>query len=150
MIRQNTKREFEKKLMRRGMVKMTDGTILKAPIRNYRTLGEEILWMMNEADISLCVDDLSRYLVTDKKTIQKVMRKLTASNVNLVKNIGIGKKATHTKFKDVEAGVESSSLKFPLVHPPFVIRDSKADKITDRNRFLKPRVIAGMMYKKLK
>jgi hypothetical protein len=90
MIRQNTKREFEKKLMRRGMVKMTDGTILKAPIRNYRTLGEEILWMMNEADISLCVDDLSRYLVTDKKTIQKVMRKLTASNVNLVKKRKVG------------------------------------------------------------
>ena len=70
-------------------------------------------------------------------------------NVNLVKNIGIGKEATHTKFKDTEAGVGLSSLKFPLKHPPFVIRDTRADRITDRNRFLKPRIIAGMIYKKL-
>lgn len=71
-------------------------------------------------------------------------------NVNLVKNIGIGKNSTHTKFKDTEAGIGSSSLKFPLKHPPFVIRDAKADRITDRNRFLKPRVIVGMLYRKLK
>ena len=90
MIKQNVKKEFEKKLMRRGMVKMTDGSIIKEPNRKYKNLGEEILWMMNEADISLTVNDLSRYLLKDKKIIQKVMRKLTSSNVNLVSKRKVG------------------------------------------------------------
>lgn len=50
-------------------------------------------------------------------------------NKNLVRNIGFSEDATHTKsVNDVRANNEVHSLSFPLKHPPFVIRDAKADK----------------------
>jgi len=78
------KKHLEKKLMRRGMLKVIDGTVIQPPKRMFKTLGEEILWLLNESDVKLTVNDLSNYLQTDKKIINKVMRKLTATNVNLV------------------------------------------------------------------
>ena len=38
-------------------------------------------------------------------------------NVNLVKNIGFGEHATHTKGTERGAFVEAEEMKFPLVHP---------------------------------
>ena len=78
------KKHLEKKLMRRGMLKMIDGTVIQPPNRMFKTLGEEILWVLNESDVKLTVNDLSNYLVKDKKIVNKVMRKLTATNINLV------------------------------------------------------------------
>ena len=78
------RKHLEKKLMRRGMLKTTTGNVIKPPNRIYNNLGEEILWLLNESDIKLSVNDISKYLDADKKTINKVMRKLTATNVNLV------------------------------------------------------------------
>ncbi len=75
---------FEKKLIRNGMMKTIDGQVLRAPNRKFKNLGEEILWMINEADFKMSVKDLSTYLDKDNKIINKVMRKLTATNVNLV------------------------------------------------------------------
>lgn len=79
-----SRKKFEKKLIRRGMLKTIDGTVLRGPNRQFKNLGEEILWMINEADFKLSVDELAKYLDKDKKIINKVMRKLTATNVNLV------------------------------------------------------------------
>jgi len=79
------KKELEQKLIRRGMLIQMNGNVLEAPKRMFKTLGEEILWILNEAELKLTVNQLAAYLNSDQKTIQKVMRKLTMSNVNLVK-----------------------------------------------------------------
>jgi len=79
------RKKFEKKLMRKGMLRMITGEVIKPPDSEYNTLGENILWMLNEADFKLTVNELANYLDKDKKVINKVMRKLTATNVNLVK-----------------------------------------------------------------
>jgi hypothetical protein len=48
--------------------------------------------------------------------------------VNLVKNIGFGEGATHTRSRnDSRAKVASSEIPFPLIHPPHVTRDRETD-----------------------
>jgi len=46
---------------------------------------------------------------------------------NLVSNIGFGDQATHTHTKDCTAEVPVLRMKFPLHHPPIIIRDSISD-----------------------
>jgi hypothetical protein len=49
-------------------------------------------------------------------------------NTNLVRNIGFGDLATHTKNIDSKgAGLEALDIEFPLRHPPFMIRDIVSD-----------------------
>ena len=50
-------------------------------------------------------------------------------NKNLVTNIGVGEDATHTK---TGTSIKSESLIFPLHHPPWVIRDKRADDYMNR------------------
>ena len=48
---------------------------------------------------------------------------------NLVKNIGFGSTATHTKnHHDKYAKIEAHEIDFPLMHPNYVLRDFEADK----------------------
>lgn len=57
-------------------------------------------------------------------------------NYNLVSNIGFGPAATHTKSEEhLRANSPTQSVAFPLKHPPFVIRDAKADGVTERRIF---------------
>ena len=57
-------------------------------------------------------------------------------NVNLVSNIGFGEEATHTKARDDKHAVlHVKNMEFPLRHPPYIIRNSVADRYTDRNHF---------------
>jgi len=59
-------------------------------------------------------------------------------NVNLVTNIGFGEDATHTKSsKDVRKSNLAKNIKFPIKHPPFVIRDRVSDKRYFRKFILK-------------
>lgn len=52
---------------------------------------------------------------------------------NLVKNIGFGVDATHTRQKGVAGDLLSlEHMEFPLRHPPVVIRSPRFDRITDR------------------
>lgn len=56
---------------------------------------------------------------------------------NLVENLGFGADATHTHgTDDVRATMQTATIAFPLLHPPFLIRDKRAD---DRyfERFIK-------------
>ncbi len=49
-------------------------------------------------------------------------------SVNLISNIGFGANATHTK--DVESqlfNMLTEEMIFPLIRPPFVVRDTEAD-----------------------
>ncbi|MGO9566318.1 MAG: glycosyltransferase family 2 protein [Desulfomonilaceae bacterium] len=59
--------------------------------------------------------------------------------VNLITNIGFGEEATHTADPFSEtAGKTASSMTFPLVHPPFVMRHETADEYTDEQQFYLP------------
>lgn len=50
-------------------------------------------------------------------------------NTTLVSNIGFGKEATHTKSPNtILAELPSDEMAFPLQHPPYIARDSDADK----------------------
>lgn len=57
-------------------------------------------------------------------------------NANLVSNIGFGDAATHTvNRRNRLAGMPLSPMEFPLRHPPFVIRNARADSFTQRTIF---------------
>lgn len=50
---------------------------------------------------------------------------------NLVSNIGYSSQGTHThNTKSPFSNLATRSMEFPLLHPPFMIRDSKADSFT--------------------
>jgi hypothetical protein len=53
-------------------------------------------------------------------------------NVNLVSNIGFGESATHTTKTNILAQLEAGPIKFPLLHPPFMLRDCVADRYTEK------------------
>jgi hypothetical protein len=56
--------------------------------------------------------------------------------VNLVTNIGFGEAATHTVSSDNPWNqMSSEDINFPLVHPPFLIRDARSDAFTHSNHF---------------
>lgn len=55
---------------------------------------------------------------------------------NLVSNIGFHSEATHTKDRHSRlANLPVTAIKFPLHHPPFMIRDIQADQRTDHFLF---------------
>ncbi len=57
-------------------------------------------------------------------------------NNNLISNIGFGTEATHTKDTGSRYSLMSvTPVKFPLNHPPFVIRDVDADEEAQREVF---------------
>jgi len=56
--------------------------------------------------------------------------------VNLISNIGFGEEATHTRDPFSELADKAvSSMDFPLIHPPFVVRHEPADRYTDKKQF---------------
>ena len=60
-------------------------------------------------------------------------------NVNLVSNIGFGIEGTHTTdTRNPFANLPVEKMRFPLQHPPFIIRDAEADKFTQDNNFNTP------------
>jgi hypothetical protein len=60
-------------------------------------------------------------------------------NVNLISNIGFGESATHTKNSDDKlSNLSVEEVNFPLVHPPFMINDKKADILADDTVFSTP------------
>lgn len=73
--------------------------------------------------------------------------------VNLVTNIGFGDSATNTfDLDDSISGIGLVEMDFPLQHPHFVIRDARADALTQRNVFCAPprwRRLAGRAYRSI-
>lgn len=56
--------------------------------------------------------------------------------VNLVTNIGFDEQATHTRSRASSvAHLPAAEMTFPLKHPPFMIRDDRADRYTERTVF---------------
>lgn len=62
-------------------------------------------------------------------------------NVNLISNIGFGGEATHTGSKNKTAEMSVEEMRFPLLHPPVLIRDSLADKRAAR-LFFRPSILS--------
>jgi len=58
--------------------------------------------------------------------------------VNLVSNIGFGGDATHTMVKGKLSEIPTEPMTFPLRHPPFLLRDQRADRRTAQDQFLIP------------
>ena len=56
-------------------------------------------------------------------------------NVNLVSNIGFGYESVHTKVKDKFAEMEIEPMSVPILHPNYILRDSKADFFVENNMF---------------
>jgi hypothetical protein len=56
-------------------------------------------------------------------------------NINLVSNIGFSHDSTHTNMQSDYANLQSESLRFPIQHPPFVIRNELADHFIDKNHY---------------
>jgi hypothetical protein len=48
-------------------------------------------------------------------------------NVTLLSNIGFREDATHTKSPSVTANLQTNEMIFPLIHPPYVLRNADAD-----------------------
>lgn len=55
--------------------------------------------------------------------------------VNLVSNIGFGSDGTHTTAKNAFANLPVAEMDFPLQHPPFMLRNAKADRFTQNTNF---------------
>ncbi len=62
-------------------------------------------------------------------------------SVNLVSNIGFGPESTHTKGKSKFANMAVADMDFPLRHPPFIIRDTKADDFVQKTHFDIPNIL---------
>jgi hypothetical protein len=69
-------------------------------------------------------------------------------NVNLIKNIGYGREATHTRDeKSIFANIFCNPMNFPLLHPSFIIRDAVADTYSDNTMLLPPSLSARIKSK---
>ncbi|MBU2265961.1 MAG: glycosyltransferase family 2 protein, partial [Candidatus Omnitrophica bacterium] len=55
--------------------------------------------------------------------------------VNLVTNIGFGRKSAHTRGRSLVADLKSEAVSFPLTHPPVVFRNAAADDFEEKTLF---------------
>jgi hypothetical protein len=69
-------------------------------------------------------------------------------NSNLVSNVGFGAGATNTKGSMRFGALKTEAMHFPLVHPPYVLRDSTSDRRLATNRhFLKMPLLNMFQYR---
>lgn len=57
------------------------------------------------------------------------------ANHNLISNIGFDSESTHTSKKNQFSNLPTEPIEFPLRHPPFIIRDGRADRFTQRTLY---------------
>ena len=55
-------------------------------------------------------------------------------NVNLISNIGFGPDATHTHVVGIHADMPTEPMRFPLVHPSFVLQDPQGDQFISQEQ----------------
>jgi hypothetical protein len=68
-------------------------------------------------------------------------------NANLVSNIGFGQEATHTSDGNSPfANMPIVPMQFPLIDPPFIIRDCKADDLTQKTQYIRKKWIRKIRY----
>ncbi len=54
---------------------------------------------------------------------------------NLISNLGFGLEGTHTLENSPFANLPIEAMDFPLLHPPFTIRNREADRLNQKKRF---------------
>jgi hypothetical protein len=72
-------------------------------------------------------------------------------NRNLVRNVGFGQEATHTRDHQSFMARPAEPVRFPLIHPPFMVCDRVSDRETFKRRCLPeesswPRRMARQLY----
>lgn len=68
-------------------------------------------------------------------------------NDNLISNIGFGADALRTTKKNRLTEIPVSEMRFPLLHPPMIIRDALADSMIERDQFTKHFIISRIAKK---
>ena len=68
-------------------------------------------------------------------------------SVNLVKNIGFGKEAVHTKVQNQFADLQTETMLFPLKHPDFLMRNYVADNLTENTNFSGEKLLLKAFHK---
>jgi hypothetical protein len=68
-------------------------------------------------------------------------------NANLITNIGFGRDASRTTRKNKLSEIPLAEMRFPLMHPQFIIRDTLADEVTEREQFTKPSLMKRIVNK---
>jgi hypothetical protein len=66
---------------------------------------------------------------------------------NLVSNIGFHVDATHTRGPSRLANMPHGVMAFPLQHPPFMIRDARADDLVQREFYSRSSFLSRVEYK---
>jgi hypothetical protein len=61
-----------------------------------------------------------------------------APNINLISNIGCDSSATHPSTDSCNSNIPANRIDIPLRHPEFIIRNTSADKYTQKYVFEKP------------
>lgn len=69
-------------------------------------------------------------------------------NANLISNVGVGVDSTHVTGSCWFADLPVEGVAFPLRHPPFVVRDARADAFTQQTMFV--HTLTGRIRGKLK
>ena len=103
-----------------------DGTWLLDILENKASVKE---WNRNFQKVYDHITDSWDYQWTFACWLQNGLSILP--NTNLVSNIGFSKSATHTFRKNLFANMPTQTLDFPLQHPVAMIRDRKADNVTE-------------------
>jgi len=69
-------------------------------------------------------------------------------SVNLVSNFGFGDhRAAHNKYPGHPyASLPTEEIRFPLRHPPFVVRDALADAVAMNKNFWRPSILQRLAY----
>ncbi|WP_292463380.1 hypothetical protein [Methanolobus sp.] len=71
-------------------------------------------------------------------------------SVNLVSNIGFGKNAVHTNIKEKYADMRAEQMKYPILHPQYVVQDSKADSRLQSEMFSGSSLLLRIIYRTLR
>jgi hypothetical protein len=59
-------------------------------------------------------------------------------NINLISNIGCNSSATHPSTDSCNSNIPANKIDIPLRHPEFLIRNTSADKYTQKYVFERP------------
>ena len=122
------RKRLEENLKNRGRTCFTNGLTAKPPKRWFKTMTEEIIYLLNDSAIPLTTKDISNYLGFEHKSVGKAMR-----NILLYRNASkyISKiKNGNTVLYDcnIPDGVDVPTIYKLIRHRDNPISESKEEK----------------------
>jgi len=79
------KKILKNKLIDRGMFIFAGGSVAIPPSRMFKTLKEEVLWILKESESKLEVKDIANYLQQDHQTIKDILDEFTSTSKSFIK-----------------------------------------------------------------